>query len=100
MKLGVLPTALPDLTLDPVAEWAAGEGFESLEVACWPGGGGERRRYAGVTQLGVEVVGTFVGSDRDRWVSIEHEDRRFEGDEELVKRGFPLALNTFRPLIV
>ena len=25
----------------------------------------------------------------DRWISIEHEDRRFEGDEELVKRGFP-----------
>ena len=36
----------------------------------------------------------------DRWISIEHEDRRFEGDEELVKRGFLLARNTLRPLIV
>ena len=36
----------------------------------------------------------------DRWISIEHEDRRFEGEEELVKRGFLLARNTLRPLIV
>ena len=36
----------------------------------------------------------------DRWISIEHEDRRFEGDEELVKRGFLIARNTLRPLLV
>ena len=302
LKLGLLTAAFPDLTLEQVAAWAAGEGFESLEIACWPAGGGERRRYAGVThidvdsfdpaavrdvldrhgleisslayypnnlhpddehrkevnghllkvvdaaqKLGVEVVGTFVGNDKDRpltenlerfarvwpdlvrhagergvkiaiencpmifsedewpggnnlawspaiweqmfttipdenfglnldpshlvwlmidreravydfadrifhvhakdlevrrdglyrhgtfsvgigwqvprlpglgevdwprfvaalyaigydrWISIEHEDRRFEGDEELVKRGFLLARNTLRPLIV
>jgi sugar phosphate isomerase/epimerase len=33
-------------------------------------------------------------------VSIEHEDRRFEGDLDLVQRGFLLARNTLRPLIV
>jgi sugar phosphate isomerase/epimerase len=34
------------------------------------------------------------------WViSIEHEDRRFEGDLELVRRGFIVARNTLRPLI-
>jgi len=33
-------------------------------------------------------------------VSIEHEDRRFEGDLELVRRGFLLARDTLRPLIV
>jgi len=33
-------------------------------------------------------------------VSIEHEDRKFEGDLDLVKRGFLLARNTLRPLIV
>ena len=36
----------------------------------------------------------------DHVISVEHEDRRFEGDEELVKRGFLLARNTLRPLIV
>jgi len=35
------------------------------------------------------------------WVlSIEHEDRKFEGDLELVQRGFLVARNTLRPLIV
>lgn len=33
-------------------------------------------------------------------VSIEHEDRKFEGDVELVRRGFLVARNTIRPLIV
>ena len=36
----------------------------------------------------------------DRVVSVEHEDRKFEGDLDLVKRGFLLARNTLRPLIV
>ncbi len=35
----------------------------------------------------------------DHVLSIEHEDRRFESDEELVKRGFLLARNTLRPLM-
>jgi len=33
-------------------------------------------------------------------VSIEHEDRKFEGDVKLVQRGFLVARNTLRPLIV
>ena len=121
MKLGLLTAAFPDLTLEQVAEWAAAEGFQALEIACWPAGGGERRRYAGVThidvdsfdpddvhevmsrhglaisalayypnnlhpddahreevnghlrkvidaaqRLGVDIVGTFVGNDKDR----------------------------------
>jgi sugar phosphate isomerase/epimerase len=35
----------------------------------------------------------------DHVVSIEHEDRTFEGTEELVKRGFQLARDTLRPLL-
>jgi sugar phosphate isomerase/epimerase len=54
MKLGLLSAAFPDLTLDEVAGWAAEEGFEMLEVACWPSSGGERRRYAGVSHIDVE----------------------------------------------
>jgi sugar phosphate isomerase/epimerase len=54
VKLGLLTAAFPDLTLEQVAEWAAGEGFEALEIACWPAGSGERRRYAGVTHINVE----------------------------------------------
>jgi sugar phosphate isomerase/epimerase len=54
MKLGFLTAAFPDLTLEQVAGWAASEGFETLEVACWPAAGGERRRYAGVTHIDVD----------------------------------------------
>ena len=33
-------------------------------------------------------------------ISIEHEDRSFEGEEDLVKRGFLLARDVLRPLVV
>ena len=35
----------------------------------------------------------------DRWISIEHEDRGFEGDVELVKRGFLIARDALRPYV-
>jgi len=35
----------------------------------------------------------------DHVVSIEHEDRVFEGDEELIKRGFYLARDVLKPFI-
>ena len=54
MKLGFLTAAFPDLSLEEVAAWAASERFESLEIACWPAAGGERRRYAGVSHVDVE----------------------------------------------
>ena len=54
MKLGLLTAAFPELSLEEVASWAGANGFDALEVACWPGGGGERRRYAGVTHIDVE----------------------------------------------
>jgi sugar phosphate isomerase/epimerase len=53
-----MTAAFPDLSLDGVAEWAAANGFETLEVACWPAGGGEKRRYAGVTHIDVEALDT------------------------------------------
>ena len=36
----------------------------------------------------------------DLVVRIEHEDRKFEGTEELVKRGFYLSRNVLAPLMV
>jgi sugar phosphate isomerase/epimerase len=36
----------------------------------------------------------------DHVLSIEHEDRRFEGDEDLVKRGFLLARDVLKPYVV
>ena len=54
MKLGLLTAAFPDLTLEEVADWAGAHGFETLEIACWPAGGGEKRRYAGVSHIDTE----------------------------------------------
>jgi sugar phosphate isomerase/epimerase len=53
MKLGLLTAAFPDLPLAKVAAWAGSNGFEALEIACWPAAGGERRRYAGVSHIDV-----------------------------------------------
>ena len=53
MKLGFMTAAFPNLTFEEVAAWAAGNGFEMLEVACWPVGKAERR-YAGVTHIDVD----------------------------------------------
>jgi sugar phosphate isomerase/epimerase len=54
MKLGLMTAAFGGLTLEETAAWAAANGYQALEVACWPGGGGEKRRYAGVTHIDVD----------------------------------------------
>jgi sugar phosphate isomerase/epimerase len=39
LKLGFLTACLPDLPLAEIAGWAAGRGYEALEVAVWPSTG-------------------------------------------------------------
>ncbi len=55
MKLGLMSAALPRLTLEQLAEWAADNGFGMLELACWPVSKAERR-YAGVTHIDVTAL--------------------------------------------
>jgi sugar phosphate isomerase/epimerase len=55
MKLGLLTAPFPRRSLRQVAEWAASEGFDMLEVACWPAGG-ERRRYARTSHIDVSKL--------------------------------------------
>ena len=45
-------------------------------------------------------ISALYAAGYDWVVSIEHEDRKFEGELDLVRRGFLLARNTVRPLIV
>jgi sugar phosphate isomerase/epimerase len=52
MKLGLFTAAFPGKTLEESADWAAANGFEALEIACWPLGKADRR-YAGVTTIDV-----------------------------------------------
>lgn len=56
MKLGLLTSAFPRLSLEQVADWASSSGFETLEVACWPVSESKTRRYAGVSHIDVESL--------------------------------------------
>ena len=38
MKLGFLTACLPTWSLEKIADYAVEQGYETLEVACWPGG--------------------------------------------------------------
>ena len=44
-------------------------------------------------------LGTLYRFGYDGVISVEHEDRAFEGSEELVKRGFEIARDALRPYI-
>ena len=63
MKLGLLTAPFPRRSLAQVAAWAADEGFQMLEVACWPAAGAERRRYAGTSHI--DVTRLDPGAVRD-----------------------------------
>ncbi len=56
MQLGFVSAILPDLSLKQVLEFAAAEGYDAVEVMCWPKGKAERR-YAGVTHIDVTDFG-------------------------------------------
>ena len=71
MKLGLLTAAFPSLSLEEVAQWAHGNGFDALEIACWPSGGGERRRYAGVSHIDVENLDAKRVRDTLRRYNLE-----------------------------
>jgi sugar phosphate isomerase/epimerase len=52
MKLGFVSAIVPDLSLEQVFDLAAAEGFDCVELMCWPAGKAERR-YAGITHIDV-----------------------------------------------
>lgn len=52
MEIGFVSAILPEQSLDQVLHFAADEGYDCVEVACWPRGRAERR-YAGVTHIDV-----------------------------------------------
>jgi sugar phosphate isomerase/epimerase len=86
VKLGLLTAAFPDLSLEEVAAWAASEGFETLEIACWPSAGGERRRYAGVSHIDVEsfdpaAVRELVASHRLEISSLAYYPNNLHPDD-------------------
>jgi sugar phosphate isomerase/epimerase len=75
VKLGFLTAPFPETPLLDVADWAAGTGFEVLEIACWPRTTGQTRRYAGtshidVTDLSPAQASELTGAIAARGLSI------------------------------
>ena len=52
-----------------VADWAAANDFQSLEIACWPTSGGIKRRYAGTSHI--DVANLSDGQAQDLRTEIE-----------------------------
>ena len=71
MKLGFVSAILPELQLEEVLAFSSAEGFECVELMCWPPGKAERR-YAGVTHVDVTALDER-GAARVRTLLEEHE---------------------------
>ena len=52
MKQGFITSVMADYSFEQVVDFASDNGFECIEVACWPKGKAERK-YAGVTHIDV-----------------------------------------------
>lgn len=63
MKLGFLTAPFLETPLMDVADWAAANEFDSLEIACWPSSADSARRYAGTSHIDVAKLGQSEASD-------------------------------------
>lgn len=72
MKLGLLTAPFADKPLLEVAAWANSEGFEVLEIACWPRSSGPTRRYAGTSHIDVAGLSAAEGKDLVQALEEKH----------------------------
>jgi len=63
MKLGLLTAPFPETPLADVVDWTAANGFESIEIACWPRTSGPTRRYAGTSHIDVVNLSERQGKE-------------------------------------
>jgi sugar phosphate isomerase/epimerase len=63
MRLGLLSAPFPDTSLDDVVGWTVENGFESIEIACWPRAEGPVRRYAGTSHIDVANLSRDAGRE-------------------------------------
>ena len=55
MKQGFVTAVMDQYSIEEVIDFAASNGFECIEAACWPKEKAERR-YAGVTHIDVDKL--------------------------------------------
>jgi len=63
VRLGLLTAPFPETSLDDVVSWTAANGFESIEIACWPRTEGPVRRYAGTSHIDVTNLSRDAGGE-------------------------------------
>ena len=69
MKLGLLTAPFAETALMDVVDWTAANGFESIEIACWPRSSGATRRYAGTSHI--DVANLSAGEAQELRAQIE-----------------------------
>ncbi len=102
MKLGLLTSIMPESSLEEVVDFAASQGFECIEAACWPKGNAQRR-YAGVTHIDTDSLNEVRTEEikklcREKQVQISalaYYPNTLDADEENRK----LASNHLKKLI-
>jgi sugar phosphate isomerase/epimerase len=62
MQLGFVTAIFPDQSFDEVLAFAAGEGFDCVEVMCWPPGGKDRK-FGGVMHIDVSEFSSAKADD-------------------------------------
>ena len=55
MYVGFMTACLPNVSFKDLVTWASTNGFDALELACWPAGAKDRR-YAGAHHINVEEL--------------------------------------------
>ena len=56
LDLGFVSAILPDKNLDEVLAFAQKEHFACVEVMCWPSENADKRRYAGVSHISIDML--------------------------------------------
>ena len=92
MQLGFVSAILPELTLEEVFAFAADEGFDCVELMCWPVCKAERK-YAGVTHVDVS------GSGGTSWVAVEAHRAVDETERQLADELWDWGIPTAASLV-
>lgn len=87
MKLGFLTACLPDEDLAGIAAWAAGQGYQALEVAAWPKEGNRpftatHLDVAGLSPDGAEAVSSLFARHHLFFSSIAYYDNNLHPDPD------------------
>ena len=70
MKQGFITSVMADYSFEQVVDFASDNGFECIEVACWPKGKAERK-YAGVTHIDVANLDSVKADEILHWLIIQ-----------------------------